>query len=261
MPEKTKAIVLALAPYRESSVLLRLFSERFGLLHGIAKGVRQKKKGAAPVVLERGFLVELFAYLKPHRDLHLLTGITVLDFFPSIRLDLQKSAMRDAAFETVLKGVTDSLAHPELCAFFLDFLSSLDRAPARGCFPFALWDFLLRFSALMGYGVNTECCVRCKRRLVPEENGFLVAEAGGVACGSCGGPRDRDTMVPGLVWCRAAGEKTGGKSIPVGGTEARRITRVLTDYCRYHFQARAVLKSIAFMDDLLGPEREFMLEG
>ena len=102
--DKTKAFVLQATPYRESSCLVYLYSDRHGLVHGIAKGVRGKKAGQ--FCLERGFLVELLLYAKPHRELHTIAGVSVVGFYPGIRTNLYKNAVRDVAFEVIMKSMS-----------------------------------------------------------------------------------------------------------------------------------------------------------
>ena len=85
--EKTKALILQVLPYRESSCILYLFTEKHGLIHGIAKGIRRKK--SKQDLIERGFLVELIVYIRPHRELHTLSSIHVLEFFSAVRIYLQ----------------------------------------------------------------------------------------------------------------------------------------------------------------------------
>jgi len=66
---------------------------------------RVRRSPQMPLVLERGLLVELVLYMKPNRDLHTIGQISVAKYYPSIRFDLGKLALRDAAFELILKSV------------------------------------------------------------------------------------------------------------------------------------------------------------
>ena len=106
---KTLHLVLAVMPYRETSSIVTLLSRRFGRVSGIARGVRRSPQ--APLTLERGQLVELVLYLKPHRELHTIGAVSVVDYFPSIRADMGKMALRDACFELMLKTATASETH------------------------------------------------------------------------------------------------------------------------------------------------------
>ena len=121
--EKTDSVILSVAPYRETSCILRLFTHTHGLVHGIAKGARGGGKSSTP--LDRGFLLESLLYYKPNRELHTLGSPHVTNFFPAIRSDITKSALRDVALELYLKSITQSEPHPELFELLVSFLTGM----------------------------------------------------------------------------------------------------------------------------------------
>lgn len=123
--DKTKAFVLKTLPYRETSGIFYLLTERQGISHGIAKGIRKKKTSASFV--ERGFLIETLLYSRPHRELHTLGDIHIVNYYPAIREDLIKSALRDAVFETLLINVSAGFPVPELFSLVTRFLVCLER--------------------------------------------------------------------------------------------------------------------------------------
>ncbi len=227
--EKTKAFVLKANPYRESSSLLYLYSERHGLVHGIAKGVRRKKTGLP--CLERGFLVELLLYSRPHRDLHTLSGISVLDFFPGIRTDLHKNAVRDMAFEVIIKTMSTDAPHPDVFSYLSDFLSRLESRPPRRCFPAMAWRFFHDFSWLMGFGLNVDACGTCGRTLAGMAGAHLLLESGILACDACARlPRGGTAFIPAAVLSTLS-EPLDGECVPeprrISAVEARQDTRAV----------------------------------
>lgn len=248
--EKTRALVLKIIPYRESSCILHLFTEEHGLIHGIAKGIRRSK--STQNIIERGYIIECIVYLKSHRDLHTLGAVQVLEYFPSIRGDLIKSALRDAAFETVLAAITVTDSHPELYAFFQKFMTYLDQSPEQECHPFALWLFYHRFAQHMGFGLDLEHCITCGSTLA--DAAFLLMQKGGLACQACMDTDNDRFRIPGNIrTCLMHGSpKPADLQHLLSSDIKRRITRLLADYCRYHFETQKEYKALAFLEEMAG---------
>jgi DNA repair protein RecO (recombination protein O) len=255
-PHKTKAIILKIAPFRESSCILYLLTPDHGLVHGVAKGVKQKKAGVPP--LERGFLVETLLYLRPHRELHTLGAITVLDYYPSIRTDLFKNVVRDIAFEVLLKTMSCDADHPDVFVLAADLCGRMQGAPAEECFPSMVWQFFFHFSRLMGVAPNIDTCSCCGSPVQGMHGAFLRLESGGMACPACtrsgqagAGGANGSFLPPSVLRslknvCAPDSEACG---LPV--SEVRRVTRLLARYCQYHFHHASEFKSLVFLDSML----------
>ena len=248
--EKMKAFVLKTLPYRESSGIFYLLTERQGVVHGIAKGIRKKKTGAS--FLERGFLIEALVYVKPHRELHTLGDVQMIDYYPRIRNDLVKGAIRDAAFETILTNVSAGFPSPELFSFVTEFLFALE--DRTGHLPSLLWNFFAVFSRLMGFGMDCKRCVSCKKELSCACNVSLMIEKGGFVCEKCAdlsGPR---TLFPpealGFLGAQNISE-IPASVVNLSLADERRVTRLLASYCHYHCDTRSDFKALEFMDSLL----------
>ena len=246
--EKAKALVLKSIPYQESSCILYLFSENHGLIHGIAKGIRRNTKER--VCVERGLLIEAVVYIKPHRDLHTLGSIHVLEFYPSVRCDIIKSALRDAAFETILAAITASDFHPELFTFFVKFMQHVDLASEAECYPCSLWLFYHRFCFHLGFGMDMEHCISCGSSLTGDA--FMAASKGGLECGECGRHKHESQRIPAEVrlYLHHGSPKPQEIREIVLPAVSKNITRLLSDYCRYHFDIRKEFKTLAFLDTM-----------
>ncbi len=251
--EKTASLVLSVMPYRESSTIAALLSRNYGRINGIAKGVRRSPQ--SPLTLERGQLVELVLYLKPHRDLHTIGAVSVINYFPAIRADLGRLALRDACFELILKSVTASETHGELFDFALAFLDRLEKLPGMPFPVCELWSFFHGWARLLGFLLNLRECVRCGSPRVASAGGMVVPEKGGLLCSSCArNAATAPSFLPGPAAAFLLGEGPYGKE-PLSAAftpgERIRITRLLADYCRYHLDIRSELKSLHFLETVL----------
>ncbi len=247
--EKTKAIVLQILAYRESSCILHLFTEKHGLVHGIAKGIKRRK--SRQDILERGFHVEMIIYIREHKELYTLGATQIVDFFPSLRGSLVKTALRDAAFETVISAVTQTDYHPELYDLLCRFLHHLEHSSEQECHPFALWLFYHRFSQHMGFGLDFKRCISCTAEF--EQKAWLSINKGGLECSGCAANKHGDLLIPAPVLSfllRGSPDPLALRRM-IKPEAAKKITRLLADYCRYHFDIRREYKALAFLDEML----------
>jgi DNA repair protein RecO len=247
--EKTNALVLKILHYRETSCIFHLFTERHGLVHGIAKGIRRLKKGISDCP-DRGYQVECTVYLKAHRDLQTLGAIHTLDFYPSIRSSIVKTALRDAALETVSSAITESDVHPELYIFFIRFLNYLQTATESECNPFALLLFYHRFAARMGFGLDCTRCGCCGAML--DHGAVLMAAKGALHCIACADAPDPSSHIPGPLisyLCRGV-PKPGALRALVAPAALKSATHAFADYCRYHFDIKGEYKALVFLEGM-----------
>jgi DNA repair protein RecO len=199
--------------------------------------------------MERGFLLELMVYIRPNRDLHTLGGVQGLEFFPATRTSLIRTAVRDSAFETALSAISLADPHPELFEFFLRFLRYLETAHESSCYPYALWRFFFRFAGLLGFAADPEYCARCREAL--DEGAFLEIGTGSFLCPRCGqGCTPRALVPPGALSVLNGARPSAARS--VAAEHHHRITRLLADYCRYHFEAREEYRSLRFLEQMTG---------
>jgi len=250
-PIKTRGFPLRILPYRESSSIVYLYSEQFGLLHGIAKGMRRRSKGYTPV--ERGTLVEVMAYVRPHRSMHTLGAIDVLEFYPGVRTDLLRSSLRDAAFETMLRGLHPQEPNPELFALIGSFLGELEANPdERGAIQW-LWRFYGGLARTLGFGIDLGRCALCGSAIGATCAGVaLLVEHGGVACDRCVGPGRTDAFIPRGVVAMLCGEVENiGSGVTLALERRRAITRALARYCCHHADVRDENRALDFLCEIL----------
>jgi DNA repair protein RecO len=207
--EKTESVILSVAPYRETSCILRLYTPARGLVHGISKGARKSAKSAP---LDRGFLIESLVYYKPNRELHTLGSPSVINFFPAIRSDITKSSLRDIALELYLKTIPQSDPHPELFELIVDFFIDIEGMyNSELLFPY-LWRFICRYCLLMGFGIDIK--------------NYKI----------CGIDDDIIKFIEGSNY-----------DINLQINDSLRITESLLQYCQRHFDIRTSFKSFEFI--------------
>ena len=246
--EKTPGIVLSLIPFRESSSIAAILTRNLGRVSAIAKGVRRTP--SAPLTLERGQLAEFILYVKPHRDLHTMGQISVINYFPAIRTDLGKLALRDAALELILKSVAVPETQTELFDFAIAFLERIEAAAADPLPIHELWRFFYGWAFHLGFMLDIRTCLRCGSDAVLLDGGLFMAERGGLICRKCAGTiASSSAFMPGSVTTLLIDANTPADPLlQLSPAHRMRITRMLADYCRFHLDLRSGLTALNFLE-------------
>jgi DNA repair protein RecO (recombination protein O) len=272
--EKTESVILSVIPYRETSCITRLFTRSLGLVHGIAKGVRKGGKSATP--LDRGFLLDALVYYRPNRELHTLGGLHVANFFPGIRSDLTKSAVRDIALELYLKSITQSEPHPELFDLIVSFFADMEESLRPELLFPLLWRFIHNYCVMTGFGIDTKICKVCGNDIrhavittgtdTTDNRYLLEFDSGALVCGKCALSKAYGRNITGVGIDRGIdasvirfidGVDIGDSNdINIaaprnyGKNEYLRVTELLLLYCRRHLDIQAQFNSLEFVKSM-----------
>jgi DNA repair protein RecO (recombination protein O) len=244
--EKDCSIILSAMPYRESSVLLSLFSRQRGRMSALAKGTRGARRGQLP--LERGSIIEHVTYVKPHRELHLVTSCVIVDHFPSIRRNLDKTAARDLLLETALATMRAADPHPELFDYLHGFFAGLEEGDGnQRTTAVLLAETLFGFAGHLGVGIDLSRCSRCgTAALLPLA---MDIAAGMLYCTRCNHTAGGSRTIPAL---QKNGTVFPNSHAMITDREAFAFLRLASDYCRYHLDITRQLASFAFIERLWG---------
>lgn len=247
--QKIKAIILRILPFKESSLIMHLFTDTSGRIQCLAKGIRRSKTKS--LMVERGFLIELIVYNKPHRELHTATSIHVLNFYSEIRSNIVKSALRDVALETIYRTITQSESHRDLFHMLEKFLNYLHNSSEEKINPSILWLFYHRFAQLMGFGLNLNSCMVCNASFT--KTAYLMINKGGLLCDLCYQEKEIGQNLPVVVltYLTTGSPKPEEITKFLNNSTIKRITHLLSDYCRYHFDVTHEYKSLLFLNELL----------
>lgn len=180
--QKTEAFVLKTQPFRSSSLIVTFFSNSFGKLRGLVKGVRQERATSGS---GRGAFFELFTrleivfYEKTRSDLHLVSESSLLESNDTLRTNLQSISYASYFSELVdtLTEVHDP--HDKIfelldCAF--RFLPSIPGERLARLFEIKLLNEI-------GWLPYLEGCLQCQAS--PLEKGFFSVKQGALLCRNC----------------------------------------------------------------------------
>jgi len=245
----TEGIVLKTHALGDTSRIVTVYTREHGLRKLVAKGARKtpSRFGYALEPLSRSRLV---FYLKPDRDLHLLSRAEVVDAFGSRIADLARLAHAQAALELVDRLVWGEEPHERLFTLLVQALEGCARAP-REALPAVTLAFQLQMASELGYRPRLDRCA-VDGRPVSQRRVFSPAR-GGLLCDACAA-REAGVVVLSaealgslaLLLSRPVGEAPDYVELPRAGE----LLRVIEDFFRTHFQRFQGLRSLEVLRGL-----------
>jgi DNA repair protein RecO (recombination protein O) len=153
---KTEAVVLKTSNYRDKSRIVTLYTKSHGKLRAVAKGVRDVKTkwGGS---LQPMAHVNALIYYKENRSLHLISGAEYAESLRGIYDNFEKMNVGFRIIELVNKTTVENHEITALFDLILDSLNMLGYATKN--FVNLLFNFELRISKLLGFGINIETAV------------------------------------------------------------------------------------------------------
>lgn len=149
MLQKTRGLVLSYIRYRETSVIVRIYTEAFGLQSYIENGVRSSKGRNKIALFQPLTLLDMVVYHKEQGGIQRLSEVRVSPPYRSIPFELRKATMALFMTELLGKVLQEEEGNPALFDFLQESLLWLDAAEDR-YESFHLW-FLLQLSFYLGF--------------------------------------------------------------------------------------------------------------
>jgi DNA repair protein RecO (recombination protein O) len=150
MLHKTRGIVLSYIRYRETSIIVRVYTEEFGLQSYLVNSVRSSKSKSNRIALFQPLtLLDMVVYYKPDRDLHRLSEVKTNYPFQHIPFEVAKSSMALFVSEMLTKTLKEEASNPALFHFLESTILFLEQAQT-GYENFHIV-FLLKLAAYLGF--------------------------------------------------------------------------------------------------------------
>ncbi|MDZ7742954.1 MAG: DNA repair protein RecO [Bacteroidota bacterium] len=149
MLHKTRGIVLQSIKYSESSNILKIYTEAFGLQSYMVRGLRKSKSRIKASLFQHLSLLELVVYHKEKKDIQNIREVKPAVLFRDIPFDIRKSSIVLFMNELINKSVREEEANPEMFGFLYNSILSLD-ALDSGVVNFHL-AFAMQFTRFLGF--------------------------------------------------------------------------------------------------------------
>ena len=147
----TKGIILRFTKYRETSIIVNIYTEALGLNSYIVNGVRSSKSKYKIGYFEPLNLVELTAYHKPGRNIDRISEIRSAYPIHNIRQNIYKSTISMFMAEVLNKCITEQDKNQPLFNYLYKAILTLDESEENNSFHL---QFLIKLTKYLGFGIH-----------------------------------------------------------------------------------------------------------
>ena len=152
MLQKTSGIVFRYTKFGDTSIIVNVFTELFGMQSYIVNGVRTSSAKGKIALYQPLTLLDMVVYYKENAQVKRIKEVKCLHQYHSLYSDIKKSAIAMFVNELLNKAVKDESHARELYSFIATSLIMLDDAE-QGYENFHLI-FLIKLSRLLGFGAH-----------------------------------------------------------------------------------------------------------
>jgi DNA repair protein RecO (recombination protein O) len=172
---KTKGIVLRAVKYGETSLIVTIFTELFGLQSYLVNGVRTStKKGSGKANLfQPTAILDMVVYHNELKHLNRIKEFKWSYLYQHIFSDVPKNAVALFMIELLTKCLKQPEANPELFEFCEDAFIHLDESTGSVMANFPLF-FALHLPVFFGFRISDE--YSDKNSLVDLQEGMFIPE-------------------------------------------------------------------------------------
>ena len=150
MLKKTAGIVIHYIKYRETSIIVKIFTRELGLKSYIVNSVRTAKATSKIALYQPLSLLDLVVYDKENASLNRISEVKLSHAFQLIPFDFYRSGVAMFVGEVVGKAIYDNYQNEQLHDFLEKAIRNLDsRELNLSIYPHS---FLLQLSQFLGFG-------------------------------------------------------------------------------------------------------------
>jgi len=154
MLHKTRGIVLKTTLYSESSVVVQIFTEKFGIQSYMINGVKKPKAKIRMNMLQSLHLVDMVVYHKTNTSIQRVSELRPSPIFRSIPYDIIKSTMVLFLNEVLYKSIRQQTTDEQLFDFIFNAVCWFDETEELNVnFHLA---FLLKLSRFLGFAPSMQ---------------------------------------------------------------------------------------------------------
>lgn len=172
MIAKTRGIVFRFTRFRETSIIVTILTEAFGIQSYIVNGIRSSRASAGKMALFQPLtLLDMVAYHRDTANINRIREVKCLYPHHSVATDIRKSAIAMFLCEILNKTVREETAPGPLFEFIFNALRVLE-ALEKNYENFHLV-FLIKLSRHLGFGVYTAAQIGGTRPFDPETESVI----------------------------------------------------------------------------------------
>ena len=149
---KTRGIVFRYIKFRETSIIVTVYTEEFGIQSYIVNGIRSARSRQSIAAFAPLSLLEMVVYHREQADLQRISDYKRSINLSSIQTDIRKSSIAMFISEVLYKSIRDSHPSEGTFAFIFHSIEWLETAESR-ISTFHL-QFLIKLTKYLGFGIE-----------------------------------------------------------------------------------------------------------
>ncbi len=148
---KTRGLVLNYIRYRDTSIIVRVYTELFGIQGYVVNNIRTaRSKGNRIALFQPMTLLDMVVYHQDSRDLHRISEVRPTVPLQHIPFEIVRSSIALFVTEMLGKSLKEEAGSPILFRFLVDSVLFLENAPSD--FENFHLAFLLQLAFYLGFG-------------------------------------------------------------------------------------------------------------
>ena len=171
----TKGIVFHSLKYSETSIIVKIYTELFGIQSYLIRGIRKTHSKIKPALFQSLNLLDLEVYHREQASLQSIRDLHLAVPYQTIPFDIRKSSVALFINELLYKSIREEEPNPDLFGFLWNTCLALDSTQE------SVSDFHIRFTVqLMHYlGIFPQLNYSSETPLFNMREGIFQAEAPG----------------------------------------------------------------------------------
>ena len=163
MRQKTKGIILHYITFKETSVITKIYTEKFGVQSFIINGIRSKSSKKSLALFQPLTLLDLVVYIKKNENnqegIKRISEYKSAFPFQSIPFDIKKSTIAIFITELISKSLKEDFTEEENIFTFLEqSIQYLDEATDQ--YESFHIHFMVQFARYIGFGITYKNDIR-----------------------------------------------------------------------------------------------------
>jgi DNA repair protein RecO (recombination protein O) len=240
---KTKGIVLRSVKYRETSLVVTIFTEMFGLQTYLANGARSSKTRSAKANwLQPSNILDMVVYHNEQKNMQRIAECRFSHLYQSVHFDVIKNSIALFLIELLLHSLKQPEQHEELYFLAEKTLIALDE-PAGKIANLPLY-FILKTGAGLGFGLNG---------MYSNATPYLDLKEGNFIAQIPAHPYYLDSALSEYTWkMMQVNLPEDAAMIALNQSARRKMLTAYLDYFALHLPDFTPLKSVAILQEILG---------
>ncbi|MFC1887596.1 DNA repair protein RecO [Candidatus Cloacimonadota bacterium] len=240
---KTSGVVLRKTPYKETSLILEVFTQHLGRVSVIAKGARREKQEQSGL-LDLLNELELVLHKSPQSKWFILTSAKLIHSWYR-DIDFNNGLLLQACIEVFRQLEIQREDNVILYDLMIRYFQYIHKQRKNGIAVF--WRFILRILNIYGIDIDIDLCQKCGNRgkkfiaFYPQKNGFI--------CQDCYLPAYDDATLrisPASAGVFATIMQIGNvlDEIEISSETIKQLNRIFLIHLSEHFHQNFHLKSL-----------------